>query len=335
MVEFQSSKLATRVRFPSPAPLFSSLVFAAILSASFHCRADDGWERPVVMFNEENDIGFSDRHYTQGLNLTYLSRDHSSTNWLTRHVPSLCYDAVRWKWGLELGQQMFTPEKISERRLLADDRPYAGWLYGGLIYQTRGVTKRETPVIETFRLQAGVVGPESQADDAQILWHHFWGFPRPSGWRNQINTEVGVQLNYDRKYRFAVGDVWSLQCLPEVGVHLGNVRTDLNGGFTLRAGYNIPNEFGTEESKRGANPGIYVFGGVYGRAVLIDIFLDGNNFRDSHHVNKEPLVGEGRLGATISSRHLELSVTHVQRTYEFSAQRAFDGFTSLTLTVKF
>jgi hypothetical protein len=43
----------------------------------------------------------------------------------------------------------------------------------------------------------------------------------------------------------------------------------------------------------------------------------------------------GRLGDAIASCHLELSVMHVQRTCEFTAQKATDGFTSLTLTVKF
>jgi lipid A 3-O-deacylase len=298
-------------------------------------RADDGWDGPVVTLTEENDSGFSDRHYTQGLNLRYLSTDYSQTNWLSGNMPSFGYDTAAWKWGIEAGQQMFTPERIAVRHLIESDRPYGGWLYSGFIYQSRGATARATPVMETYRLQLGVVGPESLADEAQVLWHYMWGFQRPNGWRNQLKTEMGVQLNYDRRYRFACGDVWSVQLLPEAGFRLGNIRTDAHLGTGFRAGYNIPNEFAWNKTGSGADLGVYVVGAVEGRAVLLDVFLDGNNFRESHEVNKRPLVAEGRIGIALSSRHVEVSVMHAQRTAEFNAQGSSDAFTSLTLTLKF
>jgi lipid A 3-O-deacylase len=315
---------------------WSALCLAASTACSpFTLRADDGWDGPVVTLTEENDSGLSDRHYTQGLNLRYLSSDYSHTNWLSGSMPSIGYDTAAWKWGIEAGQQVFTPEVIAERRLLKNDRPYGGWLYSGFIFQSRGVTARETPVMETYRLQLGVVGPESLADEAQILWHYMWGFQRPNGWDNQLKTEIGVQLNYDRRYRFAVGDIWSLQFLPEAGFRLGNIHTDARLGLGFRAGYNIPNEFGWNRTEKGNDFGIYLVGSVEGRAVLLDIFLDGNNFRESHNVNKKPLVGEGRLGLAFSSRHVEVAVMHAQRTTEFNAQETSTAFTSLALTLKF
>jgi hypothetical protein len=189
--------------------------------------------------------------------------------------------------------------------------------------------------METFRLQLGVVGPESLADEAQILWHYMWGFQRPNGWDNQLKTEVGVQLNYDRRYRFAVGDIWSMQFLPEAGFRLGNIHTDARLGLGFRAGYNIPNEFGWAKTEPGNDFGIYIVGGVEGRGVLLDVFLDGNNFRESHNVNKRDFVGEGRLGLAVSSRHVEVAVMHIQRTTEFNAQDSTDAFTTLVLTLKF
>jgi hypothetical protein len=315
--------------------IFSALalgVIACLLPCS--ARADDGWDRAVFMLTEENDSGLSDRHYTQGAKLTLLSSDYA-TNHFTALVPSVGYHALRWKWGGEFGQQMFTPEMIGETTLIQTDRPYAGWLYGGLIFQQRGTNSRGSAVMETFRLDAGVAGPESQADNTQIWWHSVWGFQRPNGWRHQIHTEVGVQLGYDRRHRYAWGETWSFQLLPEGGVNLGNVRTDAHLGGSFRAGYNIPNEFGLNDSTHGVDFGAYIFGGVSGRAVLVDIFLDGNNFRNSHHINKEPFVGEGWIGGAFATRHMEVSVKHVQRTYEFQAQKETDGFTSLTLTVKF
>ena len=147
----------------------------------------------------------------------------------------------------------------------------------------------------------------------------------------QLNTEVGVQLSYDRRQRYAVGRRWAAQFLPEAGADLGNIRIGVHAGGTLRAGYHIPDEFGGGPSQPGWDWGAYIFGGVSGRAVLLDIFLDGNIFSESHHVNKEPLVGEARFGGAITTQHLEISLMHVKRSREFEAQGVADGFTSLTL----
>jgi len=307
---------------------------AATVFFSPNLRADDGWDRAIVTVTEENDSQFSDRHYTQGAKIGFLSHDYETQNWLTRHVPSVGYDVARWKWGLELGQEIYTPEDLSATKLIRDDRPYAGWLYGGLIFQQRG-SNEFGGVMATFRIRAGVVGPESQADDTQITWHSIWGFQHPSGWRHQLGTEVGGEFSYDRRHRFAWGDDWSIQFLPEAGCNLGNVRTDFHAGGTLRLGYDIPNEFGVNDSRPGANWGMYAFGGLYGEAVLLDIFLDGNNFRRSPNVDKEPFIFEGRFGVAVTSRHFEISVAHIQRSIEFAAQKQRDGFTSLTLTMKF
>ena len=78
-----------------------------------------------------------------------------------------------------------------------------------------------------------------------------------------------------------------------------------------------------------------MFGSVKGQAVLLDIFLDGNNFRESHHVDKRPFVGEGRIGIVFASRYAELSLAHVERTTEFAGQKTTDGFNSISLTAKF
>jgi lipid A 3-O-deacylase len=312
---------------------------SAVLCLAASClHADDGWDQPVFSITEENDATLSDRHYTQGINLRYLSADRASEPAWLQKLPAVGYEVMRWKWGAEVGQQMFTPEDITASRLLRFDRPYAGWLYLGGIHQRRGETRRGTPVMETWRVQVGIVGPESLAEDAQIWWHGLWDFQRPNGWDNQIETEVGLQFIYDRRYRFAVGeqDGWSLQWLPEGAVYAGNIRADVRLGSLLRAGWNIPNEFGTTAtSDPGWDFGFHLFGGVQGRAVWRDIFLDGNTFRESHEVHKEPLVGEARFGGALTSRHLELSLQRVYRTKEFTRQREGDAFTSITLSVKF
>jgi lipid A 3-O-deacylase len=297
-------------------------------------RAADGWDRAILSLTEENDSGLSDRHYTQGAQFSFLSQDHEVGSFL-RRFPSVGYDVFVWKWGLEGGHLIFTPEDIEKETLIRDDRPYAGWAYGGLIFQQRGTNAYGSGVIETFRLQAGVVGPDSQADDIQIWWHRVFGFQRPNGWRHQLRNELGVQFGYDRRQLYKFGGAWSAQFLPEAGLALGNVRTDAHLGGMVRFGYNVPDEFAVGETGRGADFGVYLFGSARGHAVLLDIFLDGNNFRESHEVDKELWVGEGRIGIVFATRHMELSLAHVQRTNEFHDQEDRGGYNSITLTVKF
>ncbi len=313
------------------AVLATVLFFSAASS-----RADDGWERASLTLTEENDTSLSDRNYTQGAKLQFLSRDYTFSGWFNALAPSLGYDAPNWKWGLEAGHQIFTPEKITEHKLIRDDRPYAGWLYGGLIFQQRGTNARGAGVMGTYRLRAGVVGPNSQADHSQVSWHRTFGFDEPNGWRNQLHNELGVQFLYDRRHRYVLcGEVWSVQFLPEAGVELGNIRIDVHGGGTLRAGYNIPNEFGLGGSTHDADFGCHLFAGVTGYAVALDVFLDGNNFRESHSVDKHELVGEARVGIAFTTRHVEFTATHVRRSHEFEQANESTGFTSLALTVKF
>src|SRR5438128_627984 len=96
----------------------SLIPLAAALLVSCNLRADDGWDRAVLVINEENDSRFSDRHYTQGSRLAFLSRDHTNETAFTTHLPSVGYDAVRWKWGIEGGQEIYTPEDITASHLI-------------------------------------------------------------------------------------------------------------------------------------------------------------------------------------------------------------------------
>lgn len=311
--------------------VFATVLIFSVASSS----ADDGWERASLTLTEENDSSLSDRNYTQGAKIQFLSPDHTNRGSFTSLVPSLGYDAPNWKWGYDAGHQIFTPEDLLETKLIEDDRPYAGWFYGSLIFQQRGTNANGTGVMETFRLRVGVVGPNSQADHFQSSWHRTFGFDRPSGWRHQLKNEVGGQILYDRRYRYVLGDTWSVQFFPEGGVELGNIRIDAHAGGLLRAGYNIPNQFGLGGSTHDADFGCHLLAGVTGYAVAQDVFLDGNNFRDSHSVDKHELIGEVRVGIAFTTRHVEFTATHVRRTHEFETQNESTGYTSLALTAKF
>ena len=304
----------------------------------------------VLTVTEENDfVNRTDRWYTQGAKISYLTGDQQVPGWTHRmleHVPALGFSTGAERIGLEIGQSIFTPENIETSRPLPNDRPYAGWLYGGMILQRRGFGAGDFLNLENLELQLGIIGPESFADHMQTWWHH----RAPQGWENQLEDEFGVALRYGRAWLIPLPDRdrHYVDLVPHGGLSVGNVDTSFRAAVMLRAGWNMPDDFGVQTvdsviSTEGGLPrsltsrrwGFYVFTAAEGRAVLYTAFLDGNMFQDSMSIDKEPLVGEWRSGLVVQLHRVELAYTHVFRTPEFDGQNECQIFGSFTVKVNF
>jgi hypothetical protein len=307
-----------------------------LCATALQARAEQGWEGRVIALTLENDaVANSDRHYTQGSFLSYLSRDNELPRWTEVTLdafPTFGYEPEARKWGFGIGQEIYTPEDLQTTELQVDDRPYGGWLFGRFTLQRRGALSRRWSVLENFHLDVGVIGPESQAEDTQKEWHG----DDPKGWRHQLKTEPGAALRYDRQFQFNPNegaDGWGWRLIPHVGGSAGNVATYLNAGGVVRAGYNIPDEFATRPGE--PRWGAYLMAGTDGRFVIHNVFLDGNTWRESHHVNKRPFVGDVWLGFAAVLKNVEISFRHVFRSREFDDQISSDSFGSVTVAVKF
>ena len=309
---------------------------------------------PILTLIEENDdlANNGDQHYTQDIRLSYLLSEERTPAWsahLTDHLPSFGIREEVPRFGLVIGQNIYTPKNIYTPAMVATDRPYAGWLYLGAILQRRGVTGRQTPVLDNFELDLGVLGPDSLAQDTQTWWHALGGWVIPQGWHNQLKSEPGIDLKYDRQWKFSRTPPeagWGLEFIPHAGVSLGTVQTFAVGGGIVRAGYNIPDDFGVQNidslaSQAGGRTsrtrpfGAYLFAGLDGRAVARNAFLDGNLWRPSLSVRKEPLVGDFKFGAVLAFKHLDLALSYIERTREFKGQSRNDHFGSISLNAKF
>ena len=247
-----------------------------------------------------------------------------------------------------LGQSIFTPEDIRRTDLISDDRPYAGWLYAGLALSTER-PRGDARMLDNFELDIGVIGPMSFAREVQTTWHELIGSPKPRGWDHQLKNEVGVLATYERKFPLPRIDLGGLEAelMPSAGVALGNVYTYGAAGMTLRLGDNVPYDYGPPRIRPGlqgssftpSGPeggfGWYVFAGLEARAVARNIFLDGNTFRNSHSVDKRPLVGDLQAGFVLRFDWGSLAFTNVFRTKEFDGQREADEFGSINLSVRF
>lgn len=322
-------------------------MFAHLASASA-ARAEpslhDQMQRGAVALEYENDLfAGEDRLYTNGLRVTWVPRQQSVPDWLragARLMP-LFQGTGDVTTGYALGQNMYTPEDISDPDPPPDVRPYAGWLY-----LNAGLTEERNDRLDQLTLGIGIVGPASLADRTQREIHRHYGNDRPEGWDTQLRNELTVQAGYEREWRNHAsyyGDNLGTDVIPHAGGAVGNAFTYLNTGLTLRFGRRLPQDFGPPRitparsgtalfTPRGRH-GWYLFAGVEGRLMLRDITLDGNTFRDSRSVSREHLVGETQFGLVFYYGDVRVSYTHVIRTREFeeqSAARTEFGAMSLT-----
>ena len=157
------------------------------------------------------------------------------------------------------------------------------------------------------------MGPLSLAEQTQKTVHKLTGNNDPNGWGNQLNTEPVINLNYMRKqkiWRWGAPAGLSLDTTIDGHVSLGNLFTQVSTALDMRFGYNMPRGFVYVPDPIGLsihylaslNPPNPQAGSFYttlvlrGSAFAHNIFLDGNTFRDSHSVDKKPLVGLAIVG---------------------------------------
>jgi len=316
-----------------------------IAGAPAALHADDGQRLSII---EENDSFFfdSDDHYTQGLRIGYLGPDVASDSGWNRPFDVLggllpvfpAGEAERSRrYALSFGQSFFTPSVIAADPPDPRDRPYAGWLYLGasLLQDT------DRRMLEHLELQLGVVGPAALGKQVQRRWHEFVDGTKPEGWDAQLENEPGIVLSYERKWRLKLaGDGGTgIDLIPELGGSLGNVFTYGEAGVMLRFGRNLQADYGPARIRPALSGtdyfnrdyldgdfGIYGFVGAQGRAVARNIFLDGNTFRSSPSVDKEPLVADLQAGVSLFWRNgarLDIAVMH--RTEEFEDQDGADA----------
>ncbi len=113
-------------------------------------------------------------------------------------------DLRRGRIGAAFGQSIFTPEDTSATTLVRNDRPYAGWLYGGISMHAE--TKRQkrslfTDTLDTLELDFGIVGPYALGRQVQNGVHELINVAKSNGWGNQLDNEPGIMLIGERCWR--------------------------------------------------------------------------------------------------------------------------------------
>ena len=316
-----------------------------------YASGQNSWTQSLYF---ENDLFTgTDQNYTNGIKLSLISPDlspYAKEGKLPRKVlefihqiPFIRQSGPQYTHKVEfsIGQNIYTPSDISRHELMPDDRPYAGWLYASTSYHRKNVVNNVADFMDTVELQLGMVGPASFAEDTQKFVHKTFDRPLPNGWNNQLANEPGLVIAFERKWLFYPGlSGFGYDAITHLGAAAGNVHTYLNGGLEARLGWNIPRNFGVSlirpagSTRLAVNEdfSLYFFWAVDGRAVIHDIFLDGNTFTDSHSVDKKFFYADMAGGVTISYRKFMFTWAQILRTREFVRQKENHAFGALSLT---
>jgi len=304
---------------------------------------------------EENDALMprpTDRWYTQGLELNYLSAPITSPG-VAAILPSTYLDPGSFRtqrFELVLGQSIFTPENLRLNPPDPTDRPYAGWLYAGAgLYQ-----ETDHHSLDHLQLLVGVIGPAALGEQVQNGFHDVISGINAqvtaAGWGSQLKNEAGVVLSYEHKWRWGMplGGGFAVDFIPEVGGTVGNVFTYAEVGGMLRLGQNLNADYGPARIKPAMSGttwfdpsqlqgplGWYVFVGAQGKAVARNIFLDGNTFVASPSVTKETFVGDLSGGVSVFwADRAKLDFVLTWRSKEFVGQSEPDRYGGVNISFK-
>lgn len=321
--------------------LFASLVLTLLAhvsaragEASAPAVTDKPTSPQIQLFIENDVLAGSDRYYTNGIKIggggeLALIEDlltpipESILNALAKKAPD--GSVPRNNFGFFIGQNLYTPRNISIADNQPNDRPWAAWLYfGGVLQRVQGNR------LDTAELDIGMVGPAALGRPIQSGWHHLVGAQQPKGWSNQASNELAFMAAYLQKRRFGNS---TIQIVPHAGLTLGTAMTLARVGGIVRIG-NRMTGFGPDSIEPGgamlqttraqdqATTGAccewYLFAGGDYRLVARNIFLDGPMFSDGPNVNHRNVVHDATAGFAMRYRQLNLSLTHIRRSEEFT-----------------
>ena len=343
--EHRNASSFPRVRLKPVRPLLLALLVGAAARAEPIATPQNPL-RASLSLGHENDGGFlrenvdSDRYATsaQGLIVAF----HGDAADPLFDAAGLPHDGTAW--GLVFAQRMFTPAVIDATAPDRDDRPFAGYLHGGVFVQ-----REHGDTLDHLQLDLGVVGPSAQGEEVQDAVHELIGEEDPT-WTGQLGDEFAAQLTLRREWRLGVGglDAWgtplSLRVLPRVELAVGTVERSMGAGVDLELGHNLERSFSAGRLLApAAATGPPVTGwraGVFARAggsyVQWDTFLDGSNVRDpSPSVVREPWRGElgGGFRVHWEGRRARFGLEYLQLvlTDHFGGQERSGGVAAATL----
>lgn len=313
--------------------------------------------RGTINIHFDNDFflfSLLDRYYTNGIRVTWISpplnTENLENNRFLNLIPFFNRPGFHHLLSFSLGHNIFTPSKLNTPQLLEEDYPYAGFLYLEF-----GSHRWNESCQESLEIMLGIVGPSSLAEEIQRTIHSWVGSKIPQGWHHQLRDEPALAVIYERKWkllRIETPAGLGFELLPNFGAGLGNVYTYASSGFQLRLGWYLPRDFGIPLLSPGGDSGVSLYDrqlytknrgpiGIHafilfeGKAVLRNIFLDGNTFTESHRVEKIPFMADLIFGLRLKVSRINFSFAYVVLSKQFKTQPQNHTFLSLNLSFSY
>ena len=313
---------------------------------------EDNPQAITLQWENDSFIGGSDKNYSNGFRFGWAVASGKEPLFFKKALDklfphSLSYSKEKpeeFRYGVSFGQNMYTPSDITISGPQPKDRPWAGWTYiGGSTTLVRG------NVFHSLEIDIGIMGPASGAGWLQRAVHDCRNIDRPQGWDNQIPNELGVIVNYQSGISTDAMRILPFDIEMDVtgygGLSLGNVYTHGLGGFMVRLGTDVKREYAAPARIRPSMSGsdlhygdgfdFTLYGGLEGRAVVWNSFLDGSMFQASPSVQSKTWVGDFVIGAIVYLNDFRISYSHTFRGDEFVGSKGSNNFGSLTFSWRF
>jgi len=315
------------------------LLFTIILNFSwFSLEAQTTNYKSEFGFRSENDsylAGGKDRYYTNGLALNFRTA-LNEMKFKNKNLNKMILE-------LEAGQKIFNPQSGSISNSIYVDRPFAGYLYGGVslnfLFQSENNLK--------LSLNGGTIGPSSLAKEAQELMHKVIGFYEIDGWQWQVNNELAINASAEYNYlinRFANEKV---DFTVNSYINVGNTFSGSGIGLTLRSGAINPLFKSATSQSRISNSAtqkdltekeFFFYAKPMLNYVIYDATIQGGLFnKDKGPIvfDAKPLVFSQQIGATYSKNRITADFSILFKTKEVKSSAKPHQYGSIALFYRF
>ena len=315
------------------------LLFTIILNFSwFSLEAQTTNYKSEFGFRSENDsylAGGKDRYYTNGLALNFRTA-LNEMKFKNKNLNKMILE-------MEAGQKIFNPQSGSISNSIYVDRPFAGYLYGGVslnfLFQSENNLK--------LSLNGGTIGPASLAKEAQELMHKVIGFYEIDGWQWQINNELAINASAEYNYlinRFANEKV---DFTVNSYINVGNTFSGSGIGLTFRSGAINPLFKSATSQSRISNSAIqkeftekefFFYAKPMLNYVIYDATIQGGLFnKDKGPIvfDAKPLVFSQLIGATYSKNRITADFSILFKTKEVKSSAKPHQYGSIALFYRF
>ena len=307
------------------------------------CAGAAGYWNPIP---QPTEAGYAPIHHFRGVfeNDSVSGQDCNYTHGTRLDYAQITPDGNAW--GLSLTQNIYTPETHTHHRV-EGQHPYCGYMALGAAYIKRGVDFGCAT-----ELQIGTTGRASLAGQIQNGLHDMFGMETWDGWRDQIRSEVTLQLTSRQEWRArwlekAPAAGWESDGTVYLRESLGTFHVGGGVGVTYRFGRNLP----TSSQVTGNSPTVFGVSALrkpgYKPAAMSyflvlegslnyvarDLTVDGGVFHDfQRSCERTPWQPEGRLGGCVIYRGVEYYMGALVRgrTYKTQDENAVLGTFSIT-----